>query len=69
LNYFLKRLHDRGKYEGSGLGLAIVKLMVEKLKGQIKIESTLGEGSKFIVTLPIHQSIKAETNAKITHLN
>ena len=40
------------KYEGTGLGLAMVKQLVELHKGTIEIESALGRGSKFIVTLP-----------------
>ena len=40
------------KSEGSGLGLYIVKEMVEKLKGEISLESTLGEGSTFQIRLP-----------------
>jgi signal transduction histidine kinase len=37
---------------GSGLGLAIVKAIVEAHHGKIRVESTLGKGSRFIVTLP-----------------
>ncbi|MEO1051520.1 MAG: PAS domain-containing sensor histidine kinase [Bacteroidota bacterium] len=36
--------------KGSGLGLYIVKEMIEKIKGDISLESKLGEGSKFTVT-------------------
>lgn len=36
----------------SGLGLAIVKALVEELEGEIKVESTLGEGTRFSVSLP-----------------
>ncbi|MFO8098139.1 MAG: PAS domain-containing sensor histidine kinase [Salinibacter sp.] len=39
-------------YEGAGLGLTITKRMVDVLKGTIKVESTKGEGSTFIVELP-----------------
>jgi signal transduction histidine kinase len=47
-----KRLHNREEYEGSGVGLAIVKLVIEKLKGHIKIESELNEGTSIIINLP-----------------
>jgi signal transduction histidine kinase len=39
--------------EGSGIGLSLVKSFVEMHGGQITIESTYGEGSNFIVKLPI----------------
>ncbi len=38
---------------GSGLGLAIVHRAVQTLGGQIELDSTLGQGSEFQVTLPI----------------
>lgn len=41
------------KSGGSGLGLAIVKQLVEIHGGQVAVESTLGEGSRFQVLLPV----------------
>ncbi len=38
--------------EGTGLGLILCKELVEKHKGSIRVESELGKGSSFVVTLP-----------------
>jgi two-component system phosphate regulon sensor histidine kinase PhoR len=38
---------------GTGLGLAIVKHIVNRHRGRLRIESTLGEGSRFTVILPV----------------
>jgi two-component system phosphate regulon sensor histidine kinase PhoR len=38
---------------GTGLGLSIVKHAVERMNGTVQVESHLGEGSVFTVTLPI----------------
>ena len=40
--------------EGSGIGLTLVKSLVEMHGGSIHVNSVLGEGSEFIVTLPDH---------------
>lgn len=39
---------------GSGLGLSIVERIIEKHDGKIEVESTLGKGSCFTITLPIY---------------
>ncbi len=47
-----KRLNGRKKFgDGTGAGTTIVKKIIEKHKGKIWLESTLGEGSTFYFTL------------------
>lgn len=41
---------------GSGLGLAIVSSIVSAHRGEVRVESTVGEGTSFIVRLPIANS-------------
>ncbi|WHH57780.1 ATP-binding protein [Petroclostridium sp. X23] len=47
--------------EGTGIGLSLVKLLVGALGGTIEVESELGEGSTFIITLPVKEGIESET--------
>ncbi|MCE1189725.1 MAG: PAS domain S-box protein [Ignavibacteria bacterium] len=44
-------------FEGSGLGLTITKRFVEKLHGEISVESAIHEGSCFTVKIPINITI------------
>lgn len=48
------RLEDRKlpRTEGSGLGLAVVRRLVDRLGGQMAVESTPDQGSRFVVWLP-----------------
>ncbi|MFW5986059.1 MAG: response regulator, partial [Halanaerobiales bacterium] len=48
------------QYEGTGLGLDLVKKMTELCGGEIEVESSPGEGSKFTVILPLKQEIREE---------
>lgn len=45
---------DVGK--GTGLGLSISYGIIEKHKGKIEVNSEVGEGTEFIITLPIYQN-------------
>jgi len=47
-----KRLHTQSEYPGSGLGLAACKKLVEKMNGDIKVESEIQTGTKIIIRLP-----------------
>ncbi|MGO1368613.1 MAG: sensor histidine kinase [Senegalia sp. (in: firmicutes)] len=40
---------------GTGLGLNLVKTLVEKMNGEIKVKSTLGKGTEFLLYLPSKQ--------------
>ena len=47
-----KRLHQRGEYGGIGVGLSYAKKIVELHHGKIWVDSELGRGSTFNITLP-----------------
>jgi signal transduction histidine kinase len=46
-------LKDAGSPNGLGVGLAFCRLAVEGHGGKIRVESRNGQGSKFIITLPL----------------
>jgi signal transduction histidine kinase len=50
-----QRLVSRDDYEGTGMGLAICQKIVERHGGSITAHSALGEGTTFIITLPMQQ--------------
>ncbi len=50
--------------DGSGIGLSLVKSLTEMHSGSIKVKSKVGEGSEFIVELPVR--LTEECDSKIT---
>ena len=54
---------SRTQYQGAGLGLAITKQLVERMGGQMKIESTLGVGTKLMIELPFSIGEKSTIHA------
>lgn len=47
-----ERLHSQDRYPGSGIGLAICRRAVDRMGGEILLDSTPGEGSIFTIRLP-----------------
>jgi signal transduction histidine kinase len=51
------RLNRREAFEGTGAGLAIAKRAAEVSDGSIRLESVLGEGTTFYVSLPVWEPV------------
>lgn len=49
---FVRLPHRKGSVDGIGLGLAIVKQTADLIKAPIEVESVLGQGTAFSITLP-----------------
>jgi PAS domain S-box-containing protein len=47
-----QRLHRTEEYPGTGIGLAIVRKAVERINGRVWVETAMGKGSTFYVSIP-----------------
>ena len=59
-----ERTSTVSKVEGSGIGMGIVKKLVRLMGGTVAVESKIGVGSKFTVTIPCCIASEDETQAK-----
>ena len=59
-----ERTSTVSKVEGSGIGMGIVKKLVGLMSGTVEVESRIGVGSTFTVTIPCRIASEDETQAK-----
>ena len=59
-----ERTSTVSKVEGSGIGMGIVKKLVELMGGAVEVESKIGVGSTFTVTIPCRIASEDEIQAK-----
>jgi CheY-like chemotaxis protein/nitrogen-specific signal transduction histidine kinase len=60
---------DAEQQKGYGLGLALCKIIVEKMEGNIKVESQEGKGSTFTFEMPFHGTFGGLTTSNRTVAN
>ncbi len=57
------------KTEGTGLGMAITKYIVDAMEGEIAVQSELGKGSEFHITLDLLKAVVQETDMVLPNWN
>ena len=59
------RASNADQIKGSGLGLAVVKKALDVQNGTIEVQSSLGNGSQFVVRVPRDLSVSRSSNAEL----
>jgi signal transduction histidine kinase len=59
---FIFRPFYTTKGNGTGLGLSLARRIVEDHRGKIEVESEIGRGTEFLITLPVHQPKQQSEN-------
>ncbi|WP_448565803.1 ABC transporter substrate-binding protein [Thalassotalea ganghwensis] len=57
------------KYGGTGLGMSICQTLINLMKGKISVNSSLGIGSEFLVTIPLEKSKRLQDITNKAHFN
>jgi two-component system sensor histidine kinase KdpD len=61
---FYRGRHDGSAIQGTGMGLAIAKEIAEAHGGAVRVESQVGEGTRFTITLKAASQLKDEVTLK-----
>ncbi len=53
---------ETNRIQGTGLGMSITKNLIDMMNGTIEVSSRLGDGTEFIVSIPLRKSFKNDQN-------
>jgi signal transduction histidine kinase/DNA-binding response OmpR family regulator/ligand-binding sensor domain-containing protein len=62
------RVNNDTKYKGTGIGLALSKELAELMEGELSVSSTQGEGSTFVLKIPLQETFVAAPTPQATPL-